>query len=113
MRAPDAEALDRWVAYAPLQNRRLQMLEVAALAGAERVLPERELQVIERDRREATRVVPHHEAAPLVVLQPAASDPRRHWPAQRFAAVADQLARAGAMIAVNGTEVAPEIRTVG
>jgi ADP-heptose:LPS heptosyltransferase len=61
------------------------------------------LQVIERDRREAACAVPETLHAPLVVLQPGASDARRHWPAPRFAAVADRLAQAGAVIAVNAT----------
>jgi ADP-heptose:LPS heptosyltransferase len=103
MKAADAEPLDRWVSYAPLQNRRLQLLEVAALVGAQGTLGGNELQVIERDRREAACAVPETLHAPLVVLQPGASDARRHWPAPRFAAVADRLAQAGAVIAVNAT----------
>jgi ADP-heptose:LPS heptosyltransferase len=103
MKAAGAEPLDRWVSYAPLQNRRLQLLEVAALAGARGSLDGNELQVTESDRREAAHAVPETLHAPLVVLQPAASDARRHWPAPRFAAVADCLAQAGAVIAVNAT----------
>jgi ADP-heptose:LPS heptosyltransferase len=103
MKAADAEPLDRWISYASLQNRRLQLLEVVALVGARGTLDGNELQVAESDRREAARVVPATLEAPLVVLQPAASDARRHWPAPRFAAVADRLAEAGAVIAVNAT----------
>lgn len=102
LKAPDAEPLDRWIAHAPLQNRRLQLLEVAALAGARRLRLERELQVTARDRQEAEQVLPA-ASAPLVLIQPGSSDARRRWPARNFARVADILAAAGASIAVHGT----------
>lgn len=112
MRAAGTAALDRWVPYRDLQNRRLQMLEVASLVGANILCIGQELQVTERDRREAEEILP---ASPerLVVLQPAASDVRRCWPAEHFAAVGDALAKAGARIAVNGTQQeAPVVRQV-
>ena len=113
MKAADAPPLDRWVAYAGLQNRRLQMLEVAALLGADQLRLGRELEPSARDRREAEQVLAADEQRPLVMIHPAASDPRRHWPAQRFAAVADRLAAAGALIAVNATAAeAPVARAV-
>jgi ADP-heptose:LPS heptosyltransferase len=121
MKAADAGPLDRWVHYGPLQNRRLQLLEVAALAGAQAVPPVRELAVSERDRREAEQVLPHelqhdlprNSAPPLVLIQPGASDPRRRWDAAHFAAVADRLAAQGARIAVNGTAAeGPVVRAV-
>lgn len=103
LRAEGAPPLDRWIAYGELQNRRLQMLEVAALAGANTLRLEHELQVTDKDRTEAAQVLPDTGGRPLVVIQPAASDRRRCWPAERFAAVADELAQRGAQIAVNGT----------
>jgi ADP-heptose:LPS heptosyltransferase len=103
MKATDAAPLDRWVAYGPLQNRRLQMLEVASLVGANNLRLERELAVTEQDRWQAAEVLPPETGKPLVMLQPAANDRRRCWPAERFAAVADVLAGSGAQIAVNGT----------
>lgn len=113
MKAIDAPPLDRWVAFDHLQNRRLQLLEVAALAGANALRLERELHVTQKDRQEAGRVLTADPSRPLVVIQPGASDRRRHWPAARFAAVADALAREGALIAVNGTEQeAPVVREV-
>lgn len=112
MKTEDAVALDRWVSFRPMQNRRLQLLEVAALVGAHMVWLDRELVVTARDRQLAREALPE-EAAPLVVLQPGASDPRRRWPAQYFAALADILADDGARIAVNGTaEEAPVVRAV-
>jgi ADP-heptose:LPS heptosyltransferase len=104
MRAAGAPPLDRWVHYGDLQNRRLQMLEVAALAGADMLRIGRELEVTEQDRHQAAQALPPDPARPLVMLQPGASDPRRRWPAERFAAVADALAAEGALIAINGSE---------
>ncbi|MGN6390518.1 MAG: glycosyltransferase family 9 protein, partial [Burkholderiaceae bacterium] len=104
LRAHDAPPLDRSVRYSELQNRRLQLLEVAALAGADRLPLGQELYVTERDRTEAKREVPETSGRPLVVIQPGATDARRRWPAERFAAVADALAQRGAAVAVNGTQ---------
>ncbi|HYD97118.1 MAG TPA: glycosyltransferase family 9 protein [Noviherbaspirillum sp.] len=103
LKAPEAAPLDLSVAYGPLQNRRLQMLEVAALAGADTLRLQRELEATDGDRREAESVLPHDPVRPLVVLQPGASDRRRCWPAERYAALGDILAGAGARVAVNGT----------
>lgn len=103
MRAADAEPLDRWIPYGRVQNRRLQMLAVTALAGADTIRIGQELQVTERDRHEAGEVLRHAAGRRLVVLQPGSSDPRRCWPADRFAALAEILARQGALVAVNGT----------
>jgi ADP-heptose:LPS heptosyltransferase len=112
MKAENAMALDRWVSFRPMQNRRLQLLEVASLIGADMVWLERELVVTGRDRQLAREELPEG-AAPLVVLQPGASDPRRRWPAQRFAELGDILADEGAQVAVNGTaEEAPIVRAV-
>lgn len=115
MKAPTAAPLDRWVSFCPLQNRRLQMLEVVALAGARmlRIGPGPELQVTDQDRREAARVLPAGAIQGLVVIQPAASDRRRCWAPQRFAQLADVLAGQGALIAVNGMAAeAPLVHTV-
>lgn len=104
MKAVDAAPLDRWISYGQWQNRRLQMLEVASLAGANMLQLGAELAVTDDDRREAAQVLGPDLAKPIVMLQPAANGRRRCWPAERFAAVADALAKAGALIAVNGTD---------
>ena len=103
LKAADAEPLDRWLPYGQPQNKRLQFLEAAALAGADMLRLGRELQVTDCDRREADCILPSAQSEPLIVLQPGASDARRRWSAERFAAVADALAQEGALIAVNGT----------
>jgi len=103
MRASDAEPLDRWLAYGELQNRRLQMLAVTALVGADSVQIGAQLQVTMRDRQEAQEVLDETQGKTLIVLQPGSTDRRRCWPPERFAAVADQLTEQGALIAINGS----------
>lgn len=110
----DAERLDRWVPYVYYQHEVLRYLEVAALvggtllggtpvgeiqAGGTTDLVEPRLAVTEDDRAELARVL--GESPPgLVALHPGASDPRRRWPAEHFAAVADRLGRP---IVITGT----------
>ncbi|CUI06009.1 glycosyltransferase family 9 protein [Massilia sp. P8910] len=111
MCAGDAEPLDRNVRHEGVVNRRLQLLEVAALAGAAAWPMRRELDVTGDDLAQAARLLPPARDGPLVLLQPGASDPRRRWPVRRFAALADVLVREGASVAVNGTEEeAPLVR---
>jgi ADP-heptose:LPS heptosyltransferase len=103
-RAEGAAALDRWLPYREPNNRRLALLEIAGLAGAwPGPLPLPELVVTDADRLEAAAVLPCVEGKRLAVLQPGATDPRRRWPAQRFAALGDRLAQAGMRVAVNGS----------
>lgn len=47
-------------------------------------------------------------ARPYAVLHPGASDRARRWPAERFAAVGDALARAGLAVIVTGTNAERE-----
>lgn len=109
-KAGGAEPLDRWISYVQLQNKRLQMLEVASLAGANMFCFGTELQLTDEDRQEAQRVLPA-TSRPLILIQPGSSDVRRRWPAERFAAVADRLAGKGSAIAINGTAAeAPLVR---
>ena len=102
-RTPDAELLDRCIAYGEFNNRRLEMLEIVALAGADVWRMGRELQVTSADRQEAANAFPVALSERVVIVHPGSSDPRRRWPVERFAAVADALADAGAVVAVNGT----------
>lgn len=106
-RADGAPALERWVPYCEPNNRRLALLDIAALVGAwPGPLPMPELAVTEADRHEAAAVLPSNSSLggePLAVLQPGSTDPRRCWPAQRFAALGDRLAEKGMRVAVNGS----------
>ncbi|NHZ91881.1 glycosyltransferase family 9 protein [Massilia sp. CCM 8733] len=103
MCARDAEPLERNVRHEGLVNRRLQLLEVAALAGASAWPMRRELHATRDDLAQAARLLPPESERPLVLLQPGATDPRRRWPVRRFAALGDLLAGQGALVAVNGS----------
>lgn len=111
LRAPGAAPLDRWVPYFYWQHEVLRLLEVAGLAGAAPVMLEPRIEVTERDRVEACAAAPFLETGSprrAAVLHPGASDPRRRWPAQRFAAVGDALARAGLHIILVGIDAERE-----
>ena len=94
-----APPLDRWVPYVYYQHEVLRFLEVVALVGATPVTLEPRLAVTDADRAEASGVAPTG-SEPLVAIHPGASDPRRRWPPERFAAVGDALAAAGARVLV-------------
>ncbi|GAA4427185.1 hypothetical protein GCM10023169_26820 [Georgenia halophila] len=99
-RTPDAAHLERTIPYVYYQHEVLRALEVVGLAGAAPTQLEPRLEstaaerAAARERRTAGR--------PLVLLHPGATDPRRQWPAERFAEVAAALARSGADILVVG-----------
>lgn len=103
MRAPDAAPLDRSIAYTGPVNRRLQLLEVAALAGAPYWPMKREFGATSTDLQLSRDLIPDECGRRLVVIQPGATDPRRRWSAQRFAAVADALTEEGALVVINGS----------
>ncbi len=100
LRAPGAPPLDRWIRYVYFQPEVFRYLEVVGLVGAAPVTWRPRLAVTDRDRDEADRVAGPPDGR-RVALHPGATDPRRRWPAERFAAVGDQLA---AEVLVTGTE---------
>lgn len=101
LRSPDAAPLDRWVRYEYFQHEVLRLIEVVGLVGAPPVMIEPRIEVTRRDRVDSCQVVPE-SARPLVILHPGASDPRRRWPVENFAAVGDALDREGCTVAVVG-----------
>jgi ADP-heptose:LPS heptosyltransferase len=103
-RTPDAPLLDQWVPYVYSQSEVLRALEVVALVGARVVTVEPRLSVTAADLAEAAVMAPA-DARPLVALHPGASAPERRWPPERFAAVGDALAGAGARVVVTGTTI--------
>ncbi|HEU4709760.1 MAG TPA: glycosyltransferase family 9 protein [Methylophilaceae bacterium] len=103
-KTPEAAPLDRWIPYGEIYNRRLELLQLVAMVGARPLLMEREVTVTEQDRREAAQLLPPRVGERIVVIHPGASDVRRHWPTERFAAVADALASRGATIVISATE---------
>lgn len=106
----DAAPLDRWVPYVYLQSEILRYLEAVSLVGATAPTLEPRVCVTDEDLAEARSAVPESDE-PLVVLHPGASDPRRRWPPEKFAAVGDALAAAGARVLVTGT--GPERDLIG
>lgn len=109
-RTPDAVPLDRSVPYVFFQHEILRHLEEVSLAGATVVTLEPRLSVTAADLAEACRAV-HDADSPLVALHPGAGDPRRWWPAERFAAVGDALAAAGARVVVVGAGIEHGVTT--
>ncbi len=103
LRTPDAALLDRWVPYIYFQSEILRYLEVVSLAGARAAQLEPRISITEQDLEEAKRVV-RNTGKPLVALHPGAGDPGRRWPSEKFAAVGDALAAAGAQVVVTGTK---------
>lgn len=108
LRSPDAAPLDRTVPYHYYQPEVFRYLEVAALVGASPVSYRPRFPLIDADRQEAVRVAAPGDGV-RVVLHPGATDPRRRWPAERFAAVARMLAEQGVDVLVTGTPAERDI----
>jgi ADP-heptose:LPS heptosyltransferase len=106
MRDRDAPPLDRTIRYEYWQPEVARYLEVVALAGAPPVRLHPELAVTPADRASAARAraaAGLDPARPWVVVHPGATDPRRRWPPERFAAVARALLAEQAQVLVVGT----------
>ncbi len=93
--APGAPRLERNLPYRYFQHETQRWLEVAALTGAAPV------QLEARLRGRANRR-PRPGVRPRLVVHPGATDPRRRWPAGRFAEVAAAVARQGVEVVVVG-----------
>jgi ADP-heptose:LPS heptosyltransferase len=104
LRTADAEPLDRTMPYAYYQSEVLRFVELVGLVGAPPTLLEPAIDLVDRDRAEAERALAGL-AGPLVALHPGATDERRRWPAEHFAAVGDGLAARGASVVVTGSGV--------
>jgi ADP-heptose:LPS heptosyltransferase len=108
LKAPEAEPPDRWIPYVYYQHEVLRYLEVMSLLNAAPRDLEPRLAVIDSDLREAAPVL-DQLGADFAVLHPGATDARRRWPAERFAAVGDRLAECGARIVVTGTSAERDV----
>lgn len=108
LRACDAPPLDRSMSYYYWQPEIARLLEAVSLVGAEPVTITPRLSTTRRDIAESLEVVPEYEE-PLVLLNAGATDGRRRWPLESFAAVGDALAGSGAVILLNGTDAEREL----
>lgn len=108
-RTPGSAMLTRWLPYRYYQHEALRWLEVARLAGTPAVDLDADLAVTEGDLAAADKAL---DGLPgrLLTLHPGATDPRRCWPAEKFAAVATHAVSSGHSVAVVGT--APEQQLV-
>ena len=88
-RTEDAAPLERNLPYVLHQHEALRALEVVALAGAAPVRLEPQVQL---SAAETAELRPRAAGRPVIVLHPGATDARRRWPADNFAAVAAALA---------------------
>ncbi len=108
-RTPDAPGLDREIRYVYFQSEVLRLLEVVELVGAVPVALDPRIEVTDADREVAAAAVPELVGQPFAVLHPGASDPRRRWSAERFAAVGNALVERGLAVAVTGTRDEAEL----
>ncbi|RKR89815.1 ADP-heptose:LPS heptosyltransferase [Micromonospora pisi] len=104
LRAEGAPELDRWMRYVFYQPEVFRYLEVAGLVGASPATVSPRLHVTPADLAQAHSVVGDPAPdRPRIALHPGASDPRRRWPAERFAEVAERLVADGYEVFVTGT----------
>lgn len=101
LKSADAEPLDAHVPYFYFQPEVLRYLEVVSLVGATPVTLEPDFCVTPADDAEVDRLQLAGDR-PWVVIHPGATDGRRRWPAEQFAAVGDYLIDAGARVIVSG-----------
>lgn len=89
-RTPDAAALERTIPYHYYQHEVLRALEVVGLAGATTTGLSPRVQVTDADRDEAAQALVG--SGPRLVIHPGATDERRQWPVESFAALAARAA---------------------
>ena len=102
LKTPESKRLDRWIPYIYYHSEILRFLEAVKLIGVSPVTVEPRIEVTDADRI-AARSFLYDSRQPLVVIHPGASDPRRRWPLEKFALVADDLAANGAQVIITGS----------
>lgn len=99
-RTPDAASLERTIPYLYYQHEPLRALEVAGFAGAFPV--DLEARLAPADEGMAPQASDGDAGQPLVVIHPGATDPRRRWPAGKFAELAATCAADGSRVVIIG-----------
>lgn len=112
-RTPDAAPLERTVPYVYYQHEPLRALEVAGFAGAPPRQLEARLEPLPELRQQLARDLALDNGdfrdQGVLVIHPGATDPRRRWPAERFAAVARRAADDGFRVYVVGDSSEKEL----
>ncbi|WP_087873071.1 glycosyltransferase family 9 protein [Arthrobacter globiformis] len=112
-RTPDAVPLERTVPYLYYQHEPLRALEVAGFAGAPPLGLEARLEPLPEFRQQLAQDLAVESGGSgngrVVVIHPGATDPRRRWPAERFAAVARRAADDGFRVYVVGDRSEKEL----
>jgi len=100
---PDPDLFAPYPADLPEPRR---WLELAAHLGMPADDERLEFPLAEDDRAAAAALVESHDLAPgrYAIVHPGAEDPRRRWPTERFAIVADTLALRGFTVLLTGLE---------
>jgi ADP-heptose:LPS heptosyltransferase len=104
LQAMDAPPLDISIPYVRHYSEVLRYLEVVSQLGATTRHIAPSVTVTDKDLQEARQVIHDTCTGPVAVLQPAATDPHRLWPAVNFAGVADYLVHQGYTVYINGLE---------
>ncbi|MFJ4209487.1 glycosyltransferase family 9 protein [Paenarthrobacter sp. NPDC089675] len=99
-RTPDAQHLERNLAYIYYQNEPDRWFETVGLAGAPTIIPP--LLKPKAECVQAVAGLKDPRRSSLVVIHPGATDPRRRWPASYFADAAAGLAAEAAQVLVVG-----------
>ncbi|MFC0438232.1 glycosyltransferase family 9 protein [Kutzneria buriramensis] len=107
-RTPGAAVLTRWLPYRHYQHEALRWLEVVHLAGAPTVTMDAGFAVTAEDLDAAAKAL-NGLPGRLVTLHPGATDPRRCWPAEKFASVATHAVASGHSVAVVGAGADTEL----
>ncbi len=100
LRDDGAPPLDRTVPYRYYQSEVARYLEVTGLLGASGTPEYPPLALTADEQRVAEELLPG--PGPWVAVHPGVSDPRRCWPADRFAEVVGRLVRDGVRVVLTG-----------
>lgn len=96
----DAIELDYYIPYIYFQSEIIRYLEIVSLAGAKTTQISPKIDVNKNDLLEAYSVCSFKK---YIILSPGAGDPRRRWPAKKFAEVGNYFSQKGYQIVVIGT----------
>jgi ADP-heptose:LPS heptosyltransferase len=102
LQADGAPPLDRNLPYVYFQPEIVRYLEAVGLVGVPPLTLAPRVALTPRDVEDARQALAE-DGTPLALLHPGATDPRRRWPVECFAAVGRALAHAGAKVVVTGT----------